>query len=137
MYEANCWPALQMAAAQVSPITDCASLGPHIVQLSEDQADAQNPAILKLYGVKSLTAEACSEMLADIMTAPEVSEACASVGPYTLGLNTVPYKASNKAIVCLAEARYTRGQGNIHFYLDRDPDGAEFIGYVGLVSQLW
>ena len=62
MHEKECWPVLQGLIELDTPsntITDCASLAPHIVQMTKDQATESNPAIAKLYGVKALDQKTC------------------------------------------------------------------------------
>ena len=58
----GCWPAVQAGPAvpepetsQLPAITDCETLAPHIVQMTEEQASTGNPVILRLYDVKPLT----------------------------------------------------------------------------------
>ena len=55
----GCWPAVQAGpaapepeASQLPAITDCETLAPHIVQMTEDQASTGNPVILRMYDVK-------------------------------------------------------------------------------------
>ena len=132
MHEKECWPALQglldsePAASELPPITDCNSLVPHIVQMTVDQATVDSPAMMKLSLLDSLDGfEAClqygldyavrSGTLTDpVGAARELQTACAG---------------DEKVIRCVGTGRFPYGKQLLHFYLERDADGDEFIGY--------
>ena len=131
MHEKNCWPTLQglLDAEPVTvlpPITDCNSLIPHIVQMTVDQATEDNPAMMKLSLLDRLNGyEACVQYGMDYavnngtLTDPYglaqfLGQACAG---------------DDKVIRCVGTGRFPTGKELLHFYLERDPDGDEFIGY--------
>ena len=45
-----------------------------------------------------------------------------------------PVTGTTRVLDCTASARFQSSQDLIHFYLDRDPDGQEFIGYVAVMT---
>ena len=45
-----------------------------------------------------------------------------------------PVKGTTRVLDCTASARFQSSQDLIHFYLDRDPDGEEYIGYVAVMT---
>ena len=45
-----------------------------------------------------------------------------------------PVTGTTRVLDCTASARFQSGQELIHFYLDRDPDGEEYIGYVPVMT---
>ena len=136
MHEKQCWPALQglldaeppsaPELSQLPPITDCNSLVPHIVQMTVDQETADNPAMIKL----------------SLLDRLDGYEACIQYGVnYALnnGTLTDPYAHAqllgqacaedDKVIQCVGTGRFPTGKELLHFYLERDQDGDEFIGY--------
>ena len=135
MHEKECWPALQglldaePIASELPPITDCTSLVPHIVQMTVDQETADSPAMMKLSLQDRLDGyEACMQYGVDYAVrsgtitdpvgfARELGKACAG---------------DEKVIRCVGSARFPHGKLLLHFYLERDADGDEFIGYSAL-----
>ncbi len=45
-----------------------------------------------------------------------------------------PVTGTTRVLDCTASARFQSSQDLIHFYLDRDPDGEEYIGYVAVMT---
>lgn len=150
MHENTCWPVLQGVEIGEAPaeqslpaITDCSSLAPHIVQMTQNQATESNPAIIKLYGVKTLDQETCGAyffkhpdgwlgFLAGTTPAKRFFKACGrAMGASTEGL--FPSQPGDPVAVldCMGTARYTFGYAQDeprYFYLERFPDGEEFFG---------
>lgn len=133
MYEGRCWPALQgenaeetTATPQLLPITDCASLSKHIIQMSVDQATVEGPAILRLYEINFLTQGTWDKVIHSRLKQGYRWE---DASPF----NKTP-EGTERVLNCTAKARFTKGPTElIQMYLDRDQDGQEFIGMVGLL----
>ena len=148
MHEAQCWPILMGLADDSSGnelpplINDCNSLAPHVVQMTKDQAGENNPAIIKLYGVQALDAQFCSgKFLKNERGELLLSRVWPDMGFYkTCGLLmdaptffTGPAKVGDptKVLNCIGTARYEYGYAQDeerYFYLERFPDGEEFLG---------
>lgn len=136
MHEKQCWPALQglldaepPSAPELSPlppITDCNSLVPHIVQMTVDQATEDNPAMMKLSLLGSMhSQEACVQYGMD----HAVSNGTLS-DPYGLAQYLGQACAGDDMVIrCVGTGRFPAGKELLHFYLERDSDGDEFIGY--------
>ena len=119
MYEGQCWPALQAAETLVAaPITDCHSLGPHIIQMTADQETTDNPRIIKFVLVEPMT----DKVRADMNRRRRYP--------------STPPTGATRPLDCIAEARFNRlGTKLVQFYLERDPDGEEFYGMNMLYQQ--
>ena len=126
MHEKNCWPTLQglletEQIPELPPITDCDSLVPHIVQMTVDQATVDSPAMMKLSSIERLNRQAdCLKLL---MPSALTSEAKASSEEYCAN------KVEGIVLDCTGTARFPNGKPLVRFYLERDPDGDEFVGY--------
>lgn len=102
MYNAGCWPALQGASnggLGNSPITTCDELGPYVINMTKEQASqgADVTVIMNLY----------------------------EIVPW---FSPKPPGEVERVLSCWGKARVDTGQyHDIMFYLDRDPDGQEFI----------
>ena len=103
MYNAGCWPALQNPSTgevYISP-TNCEELAPQIVQMTIEQEDEGSPGIFKLYNIVAWDS-----------------------------VFTVVPKGTTRVLYCIAQMRDDTGDfSRIDFYLDRDADGEEFIGW--------
>ena len=131
MHEKECWPALQELleteqTAELPPITDCNSLVPHIVQMTVDQATVDSPAMIKLSSVETLDMQSsCVESLMSMSIDQsakrrrDIERGCAE-------------REKGKILQCVGTARFPYGKKRMRFYLERDEDGDEFIGYVSL-----
>ena len=134
MHEKNCWPALQglldtepplvPELSQLPPITDCNSLIPHIVQMTVEQETEDNPAMLKLSLKERVDMQAvrmaCLELM---MPSALTDQAKAGVEEYC------GKKGEGIVLECEGTARFPNGKKRVRFYLERDEDGDEFIGY--------
>ena len=153
MHENGCWPVLQglMPAAavetQLPDITNCDSLAPHIVQMTQDQTTPTNPSVVKLSGVRSLDREFCV-----FMGVVEGSEAVQEEPKFWLNYSysqrvpadffnacagvigaknayAVPGEKPMRPLECRGTAKYTVGQDRaVYFYVERFSDGDEFVG---------
>lgn len=127
MHEKGCWPVLQglletEQSEALPPITDCTSLVPHIVQMTVDQATANTPAMMKLSSLGRLgDMNSClryvNKGIVNHAIATSFVETCA---------------VDDKVIHCIGHARFPYGKKVVRFYLERDSDGDEFIGYSSL-----
>lgn len=161
MHENTCWPVLQgvdLGSADgdmsIPTITDCSSLVPHIVQMTQNQATRSNPAILKLYGVSELDVQFCKKtglvfempsadgkatLVTDARTrnmmTDEFVNACYGViRAKTTGGPTSGSKP-HKVLNCVGTAKYAFGYSGDeprYFYLERFSDGEEFFGISAL-----
>ena len=146
MHENECWPVLQGLITMDEPgteqslptIANCDSLAPHIEQMTKAQETYDNPAIVKLYGIKPLTAEFCNSeaMRTLILTVAlsriesQVTKACLTTHGKVQESEGEPTKILN----CIGTARYSRGNdADIYFYLERFPDGEEFLGVSAVI----
>ena len=133
MHEKNCWPALQglldaeppaPTEAMLPPITDCNSLIPHVVQMTVEQETEDKPAMMKLSSVEQVNMQAvrmaCLELM---MPSAFTDEAKAGVEEYC------GKKGEGVVLECDGTARFPDGKKRVRFYLERDEDGDEFIGY--------
>ena len=130
----RCWPAVQAGPAvrepetsQLPAITNCETLAPHIVQMTEDQASTGNPVILRLYDAKPFT----QATLVQVMTKGlQQGYRMQEIQDWF----SKPVTGTTRVLDCTASARFQSSQDLIHFYLDRDPDGQEFHGYVAVMT---
>ena len=125
MYNAGCWPALQASTAAMhdeagdSPIATCEELAPHIIQVSE-------ASILQIYDVEQFKLEAYRmHMLFSGYDASTVR---------SLAEKVTPPAGTERVLACVGRARFADGQMiQLHFNLDRDPNGDEFLAYQDIV----
>lgn len=156
MHDNECWPVLQgvpIQAASAEPelpaITDCASLAPHIVQMTRDQATETKPSIVKLYGIRGLDLEFCKKtgLLFEMpsadgktvltldarvhnMMSDEFIGACGIAAGAAES-----HEGPKKVLNCVGTAKYTfgySGDQERYFYLERFADGDEFLGISAL-----
>ena len=160
MHENKCWPVLQglqeVSAQSLPTITDCASLAPHIVQMTRDQDAQSNPAIIKLYGVKALDLDSCKQRgvlfsmrstandpitwvlnvrAINMMTEKFVS-ACGNIVGREHPLALTGAKPTN-VLSCVGTAKYAFGYAQDeprYFYLEKFSDGEEFFGISSLTQ---
>ena len=98
--------------------TSCTGLAPHIVSMSERQDDTP---IIKILGPK----DANSTELGLTWTMMDLERALIGLQPIHS-----PVSPTKRTLNCIGAARFQgRGQSRIQFWLDRDPDGEEFIVY--------
>ena len=139
MHEKECWPALQglldtepPPAPELStlpPINDCNSLVPHIVQMTVDQETEAKPAMMKLSLLDRLDGfNACLQYGLDYAV-----QNGTLTDPYGLARELEQTCAGDEKVIrCVGTGRFPYGKRLLHFYLERDTDGDEFIGYSSL-----
>ena len=130
MYDMQCWPALQGSSdsTELSPVTDCESLAPRVVNMINDQASNQgSPKVLKVYNVKEMDNDTANKVLLNV--------AMRGLDMYAHNPIAANPPEGVRVHNCTAEVRFEQGpMVLIQMYLDRDPDGQEFIGMSNLME---
>ena len=139
MHDAQCWPALQgipdSQHAQPS-ISTCDDLVPHVVDMVNAQADSQRERVLKIYNAAEMSDEVIEKVA--FSWAPPGSNLLSKMDPDRRANITKrkPFapvaSGSSRVLDCSGEARFVDGIWLIQMYMDRDPDGQEFVGMAGL-----
>ena len=149
MLSNSCWPALQgllddqPESTTLPALADCQTLGVHIVDWVKRDLAESDPGwvILKLYEEQPLTLDFCYELGVGTYQVPEgFKDSCHALGDIWYGSTLIgderhggvliPQTPSNKVINCIARARLQSGNRAINYWLERDPDGQEWYGYV-------
>ncbi|MDD9984327.1 MAG: hypothetical protein OXU81_23695 [Gammaproteobacteria bacterium] len=129
--EEGCRPALQAGPAASEPeaahlpeITDCETLAAHITRMTLDEAGPDSPTILRLHDSRPLTVEARNKLAMPlIMKGSDVRHMFSN-----------PVSGTTRVLDCIAGGRFESNNDWVQYYLDRDPDGQEFIGYTNVMS---
>ena len=135
MYDLQCWPTLQSASessgseeAALPPITSCESLVPHVVNMLNRQNQGDSKVVLKVYNPKAMDNDTVNKVLLNV--------AMRGLDMYVDSPIAANPSVGERVLNCTGEARYEHGPMQlIQMYLDRDPDGQEFIGMASLMEM--
>ena len=143
MHDMQCWPALQdipdSQYTQLS-ISTCDDLVPHVVDMVNAQAANQRERILKIYNAAKMSDEVIEDVAFSwVWSEKKAAELVSKMSPDEKAkrITRDPFaplaSGSSRVLDCSGEARFTSGGiWLIQMYMDRDPDGEDFIGMTGL-----